>query len=157
MLPAMTGLQCLALSAHAQAPPPLMPSAGDACGSLCEMSSALVNGGAVVAAVAAVIVGVALHNRVVRSVAASWRGRRVTWGNLWSLPILSSAVTIVAFAGGLVLLGLYKSDFMVLLMHDWKQPLGAGLWLVATAAGVGGPPVLARISSKPTASARLRE
>lgn len=157
MLPAMTGLQWLALSAHAQAPPPPLSSAGDACGSLCEMSTALVNGGAVVAAIAAVIVGVALHHRVVRSVAASWRGRQVTWWSLWSLPVLFSAITIVAIALGLVLLGLYKSDFMVLLMHDWKQPLGAGLWLVATAAGVGGPPVLAKITSKPPSPDRARE
>jgi hypothetical protein len=54
-----------------------------------------------------------------------------------------------------VALGLSNSDFMVLLMHDWQQPVGAGLWLAAVVIGAGGAPLAAMLSSKSSSSTRL--
>ena len=135
------------LTAHAQVPPPLSGTATGTCGALCDLTTTLVNGGAVFAGLAAFTMATVLHLRAVKSAANSWSGKPVSWLKVWLSPLFMAALTVVVCAAILLGLGIAKADFLTLLLLDWQQPLGAALWLAALIGGVGGAPTLASVTS----------
>ena len=142
--------------AQAQVPPPITGSAGGTCGALCDLTATLVNGGAVVAGIAAIAVSLLWHRSAVASAASNWQGDTISWGRLWLMPLLGAAGTICLVALALIGLGLAKPDFLTLLLIDWQQPLGVGLWVAALVGGVAGPPALAQITSGSPSNASIK-
>lgn len=142
-------------NAQAQVPPPLTSPGGGTCGALCDLTTTLVNGGAVFAGLAAFAVALVWHRSAVTAAANNWKGNNIPWTSLWLMPLVGAASTIFLVAGILVGIGLAKPDFLTLLQNDWQQPLGVGLWLAAVLGGVAGPPALAQAISGRPSSARI--
>lgn len=140
----------LLMRAHAQdtLPPPI--NATDTCGQLCDFVMPIAFGTPAVSLFVVLFSIIALHVTRTNAAAAQWSGARISWFDIWLLPLLAGSTLWIFINLIPLFLAFSYPDFWTLLMNEASH-IGYGLWLILTGLlGVCGPPFVSFLSGRPS-------